>query len=92
MLFIIYIITLLYLIYLIWITEPLFSKYASNKKSYNPYVSVVISAKNESKNIIHLIKGLVNQTYPNNKFEIIIANDQSIDNRSIDQVINQLFK
>ena len=79
MLFIIYIMALLYLIYLIWITEPLFSKCNKNKNSYKPHISIIISAKNESKNIIDLIKGLANQNYPNKKFEIIIANDKSSD-------------
>ena len=91
MLFIIYIIALLYLIYLIWITEPLFSKYDINKKSYNPYVSVIISAKNESKHIIDLMKGLNNQNYPNNKFEIIIANDQSVDD-TLDKMLSMQNK
>jgi len=78
-LFIAYIITLLYLIYLIWISEPLFSKYKAEKELYEPFISIVVSAKNESKNIIQLIKNLSTQTYPNNKFEIIIANDKSTD-------------
>ncbi len=78
-LFITYIIALLYLIYLIWISEPLFIKNKPNKKSYTPFVSIIISARNESDNIIELIDGLKNQKYPNTHFEIIIANDKSID-------------
>lgn len=55
-----------------------------NKKekiNYNkPYVSVVIATRNESENISRLLTSLVNQTYPVNLYEIIIADDGSIDN------------
>jgi len=77
--FIIYLTIFLYLIYIIWISEPLFlNKKLSSIKEY-PYVSVIISARNESNNINQLLKCLNQQTYPNNKFEIIIANDKSTD-------------
>ena len=80
MLLSIYIILFLYLIYFIWITEPLFEKNKSNRKPYYPFVSVIISAKNEEKNIDKLLKSLSNQNYPKEKHEIIIANDNSEDN------------
>ena len=80
MLVVCYLIIFLYLIYLVWISEPLFSKIIQNNQTFNPYVSIVISARNESDNIINLIDGLNQQKYPKNKFEIIIINDKSTDN------------
>ncbi len=44
-----------------------------------PTVSVVVAARNESRNIQMLLTSLVNQSYPPELFEIIIADDQSTD-------------
>jgi len=83
---IIYIILFIYLIYFIWITEPLFKKEEISVSNYNPFISIVISAKNESNNISLLLKSLQNQTYPLDRYEIIIANDSSTDD-----TLNQLI-
>ena len=77
--FIIYLTIFLYLVYILWISEPLFLNDKPHLIKEYPYVSVVISAHNESNNINQLLKGLNQQNYPNNKFEIIIANDRSTD-------------
>src|SRR6185312_13793082 len=45
-----------------------------------PFISVIIAARNEEKNIGKCIQSLISQTYPENKFEIIITNDHSTDN------------
>ena len=42
-------------------------------------VSVVISARNEEKNISNLLNDLVNQSIDKNHLEILIANDRSDD-------------
>ena len=44
-----------------------------------PFVSIIIAARNEEKNIGKCIKSLITQTYPRNKFEIIITDDHSTD-------------
>lgn len=44
-----------------------------------PFVSVVIAARNEEENLPNCLKSLADQTYPTNKFEIIVANDCSTD-------------
>lgn len=44
-----------------------------------PKVSVIIAARNEEENIPFLLTGLVNQSYPENLIEIIIADDGSED-------------
>jgi len=45
-----------------------------------PYVSVVIAARNEEDNIGNLLEDLITQIYAKNKLEIIVANDRSTDN------------
>jgi len=52
----------------------------NNEVENNLFISIIIAAKNESKNIPQLIKSLVNQKYSNDKYEIIVVNDKSIDN------------
>ncbi len=44
-----------------------------------PHVSVVVTARNEENNIHNILSDLLNQTYPENKVEIIIVNDHSED-------------
>ena len=47
-----------------------------------PFVSVVVAVCNEENNIPHLLTALLNQDYPQELHEIIIANDQSTDRTS----------
>lgn len=44
-----------------------------------PFVSIIIAARNEEANIEQCIKSLIAQTYPENKFEIIVTDDHSTD-------------
>lgn len=44
-----------------------------------PFISVVVAARDEEKNISHCIKSLLNQDYPVDKYEIIIVDDFSSD-------------
>ena len=44
-----------------------------------PFTTVVIAARNEEYNLPSLLDDLVNQKIDKNKFEVIIANDRSID-------------
>ncbi len=45
-----------------------------------PFVSIIIAARNEEKNIGKCIQSIIAQTYPQNKLEVIITNDHSTDN------------
>jgi len=47
-----------------------------------PFVSVIIAARNEEKNLPHLLTALVNQSYPASGYEIVVANDGSTDGTS----------
>lgn len=53
---------------------------SNNSFSYEKKtVSVVIAARNEAKTLPQLLTALANQTYSNNLFEVIVANDSSTD-------------
>ena len=52
-----------------------------------PFTTVVIAARNEENNLPSLLDDLVNQKIDKNKFEVIIANDRSID--KTEKIINE---
>ena len=56
-------------------------------KSERPKISVLIALRNEEKNLELLLNGLINQTYPADKFEVILINDHSTDGSEL--VFNQ---
>lgn len=64
---------------------------ASISSKIQPTYSVIIAARNEQDSIKKCLSGLALQTYPKDKFEIIIINDQSTDNTEffINEFINQ---
>jgi len=51
----------------------------SGKNNFQYFVSVVVAARNEAKNIHSCLEALVNQSYPSDQYEIIIVNDRSGD-------------
>ena len=62
-----------------WLQIKDFSS-TSNIKISNPvFISVIIAARNEEKNIEGCLSSIIKQTYPENLFEIIIVNDHSSD-------------
>ncbi|MBC8526789.1 MAG: glycosyltransferase [Candidatus Cloacimonetes bacterium] len=79
------IITILFLLLFIYYCYYLLIFYKGLKRRYlhasneHPFVSVVVAARNEAENIIHLLTTLINQDYPQNMYEIIIADDRSVD-------------
>lgn len=44
-----------------------------------PFVSILVPAKNEEQNIIRCLESLLNQQYPHDRYEIIAINDRSTD-------------
>ena len=48
-----------------------------------PFVSVIVAAHNEAKNIAVCLDSLLNQDYPEEKMEIIIVNDRSKDDTAM---------
>ena len=69
-----------YFIFIIWLINGFnhIKDDSLNKKKF--LVSIVISVKNEEKNIQNLLNSLSNQEYPVDQYEIIIADDHSTDN------------
>ncbi len=49
------------------------------KKASLPAVSVIIAARNEARNLPQLLTCLMSQSYPADKYEVIIADDASTD-------------
>lgn len=45
-----------------------------------PYISILVPAHNEAKVIVKTVESLMDLNYPNNKYEIIVINDNSSDN------------
>jgi len=68
-------------IYFVILSFFLIGLFFPNKKqtSKKSRVSIVVAARNEEKNIGNLLSELVNQTYANELYEIIIVNDGSED-------------
>jgi poly-beta-1,6-N-acetyl-D-glucosamine synthase len=49
------------------------------KHPISPTVSIIVAARNEEKNIAMRLRNLCEQDYPDNKIEIIIVSDNSVD-------------
>lgn len=69
-------------LYLAWITIP---GYYSAEDSPSEKISVLIPARDEAANILHLLADLEKQTYPPDFFEVIVIDDHSRD-RTLDIV------
>jgi cellulose synthase/poly-beta-1,6-N-acetylglucosamine synthase-like glycosyltransferase len=52
----------------------------SGSSDQKVFISVVVAARNEAKNISNLLNGLVQQTYSSDFFEVIVVDDYSTDN------------
>ena len=52
---------------------------SAKNSDFTPFVSVIIPFRNESHNILASLESLQNQSYPNDKFEVIYVNDSSED-------------
>ena len=44
-----------------------------------PFVSILVAARNEEKHIANCLESLVNQSYPSDRYEIVVVNDRSTD-------------
>lgn len=62
-----------------WMEIPCFEIAEELTSKELPFISIIIAARNEEKNIGSCIQSLTAQTYPANKFEIIVTDDHSTD-------------
>lgn len=63
-----------------WMGIPDFIPEKAADNSSLPFVSIIIAARNEERNIGNCIQSIINQAYPADKFEVIVTNDYSTDN------------
>lgn len=52
----------------------------AQNRSELPFVSIIIPARNEEHNIKRCVTSLLNQTYPEKKYRVIVVDDNSSDN------------
>ena len=88
-LFIATILSSIYNVLIILISNTLLKSKNINNNEKNT-VSIIISARNESDKLTDLIISLMNQTYPNNFYEVIVVNDRSTDNTH--KILSELSK
>ncbi|MBN1560385.1 glycosyltransferase [candidate division KSB1 bacterium] len=72
------VLTVIYLAALLWIFLGL-DRLRLTATAESPFVSVVVAARNEQENIPQLLNALTQQSYPADRYEIIIVDDQSTD-------------
>ncbi|MCJ7813017.1 glycosyltransferase, partial [bacterium] len=70
--------TLFYCVILTWLSYGL-SRLREGRNQSQPSVSIIIAARNEEKNIAGCLNALSKQSYPAEKYEIIIVDDRSQD-------------
>ena len=63
-----------------WVSMTEYSSSEKVTENELPFVSIIIAARNEEKNIGECIQSLIKQTYPVNKYEVIVTDDHSTDN------------
>ncbi|MGD1044680.1 MAG: glycosyltransferase [Bacteroidota bacterium] len=71
--------TIYYVYFIMRICIGLLSLQTAPAASIQPIVTVIVAARNEEKSISQCLQSLVQQTYPVNKYEIIIVDDGSTD-------------
>ncbi len=64
--------------------------FPEKRKNNTEGVSVIIAARNEEMNIGHVLTDMVNQNYPENLYEIIIADDESTDKTA--EIVQEFMK
>lgn len=66
-------------LYFSWRSIPYFIPAEKERAGEQLFVSVVIAVRNEAENILHLMKDLEQQTFPADRFEVIVVDDCSQD-------------
>ncbi|MEO6844302.1 MAG: glycosyltransferase, partial [Ginsengibacter sp.] len=62
-----------------WVGIPDFIPSKKIPENELPFVSIIIAARNEELNIGNCLQSIINQTYPPNKWEVIVTDDHSTD-------------
>ena len=85
LLIIVFLLLLCYAVLLIyyrygWKSIPEFVSDINSTENNSTYISIIVPARNEEKNIVALLNAINQQTYPSHLFEVIIVDDHSTDN------------
>jgi cellulose synthase/poly-beta-1,6-N-acetylglucosamine synthase-like glycosyltransferase len=70
---------IIYLFFLFYLLLGLQKLHPSTARRIQPFISIVLVTRNEEKNVSRCLDSLIRQNYPDDKFEIILIDDQSID-------------
>ena len=62
-----------------WSGIPDFTPSKNILRNELPFISIIIAARNEEKNIGNCLQSIINQTYPRDKWEVIVTDDHSTD-------------
>jgi len=62
-----------------WLDIPGFIPSRKIPENELPFVSIIIAARNEELNIGNCLQSIINQTYPQNRWEVIVTDDHSTD-------------
>ena len=73
---------LIYLLILLYLTIGII-RTKTEQTDEQPFVSVIVTAHNESQNIATCLNSILKQDYPHDKMEIIIVNDRSEDDTGL---------
>jgi cellulose synthase/poly-beta-1,6-N-acetylglucosamine synthase-like glycosyltransferase len=63
-----------------WHQIPVYNNPKPADENESLFISIIIPARNEEKNIGSCIHSITSQSFPSNSFEIIVVNDHSTDN------------
>lgn len=73
-----------------WENIPEFILTNRTPDNESPFISIIIAARNEEMNIGNCLQSILNQTYPHDKFEIIVTDDHSTDKTA--SIVNSFQK
>ena len=78
-----YLLTFFYLSLLVFLSIGLFLHRKTNITKDSQGISIIVAARNEENNIRNVLTKLIKQSYPKDRYEIIIVDDRSEDNTKI---------
>ena len=73
-----------------WLQQKEYNLPQEKLSENTTFISVIISARNEEKNIGRCIESIIKQSYPANLFEVLIVDDHSVD--STPAIVNSFHK
>ncbi len=89
--YVLYSLTALYSLFLLFLIIGTFRiNRTISSENKDHFISVIVAARNEEKHLTSLLNSLLAQEYPQDRFEIIVVNDHSVDN--MDYILENFSK